>query len=129
MDVETNSISADVNRGGVDSEGQTYASIEEMWTSQGIRTESAARRATKRLLVAPPASSSYGTDGDISSAAGASSNEPLAGSSTDADARLGREAVSRWYQTGAAFWSVRPLRGVHYVKHIVSVTSSSDLPT
>ena len=116
MDVEISSTisnSADSN-GGVDSEGQTYASIEEMWASQGIRSESAARRITKRLLVAP-ASSSSGTDGDIPSTAGACSNVPTAGSSTtDADARLGREAVSRWYQTGAAFWSVRLLRGILY---------------
>ena len=92
--------------GGVDSEGNEYSSIEEMWAMHGVlplpRSASATASASsssssskRSVLVAPLAASS-------ASAAASHANMTTADSGVDSDAssRLAREALRRWYQSG-----------------------------
>jgi hypothetical protein len=104
--VASESSAASDQTGGVDSNGDTYSSIEEMWASHGINAPPSATGSSKKrshaISLAP-----------LGVAAGAASNssEELDPSTAnvadaaDADARIAREAISRWYQTGASFWA------------------------
>ena len=106
MDVVTSESSAASDLiGGVDSNGDTYASIEEMWASHGIdaparaSASGSAKKRSHAISLAPLSAAA--------SAASSSSEESasVAADAADADARIAREAVSRWYQTGASFWA------------------------